>query len=248
MSAKFRRLLIVGAWLSVVIAWFTVARSTGDSPIDIAQSFVDTVRGAWWAVAAFVLFYAARPIVLFPATVLTIAGGLLFGPGVGIAATIVGANLSAMVAYWIGRSLTAPASEDGSEQRARWERLNRWTDRMRANSFSTVMTMRFVFLPYDLVSYLSGFLRIAPLQFLAATALGSLPGTVAFVLAGASIERLDDGVGGLDLRVLALSVVIFVASLIAPRVLKRREAVRESQPASIESAHLSNIPSKVESP
>ena len=119
---------------------------------------------------------------------------------------------------------------------------------MRANSFSTVMTMRFVFLPYDLVSYLSGFLRIAPLQFLAATALGSLPGTVAFVLAGASIERLDDGVGGLDLRVLALSAVIFVASLIAARILKKREAARDSLPTGSRPSPVAPVPKTTESP
>jgi uncharacterized membrane protein YdjX (TVP38/TMEM64 family) len=61
-------------------------------------------------------------------------------------------------------------------------------------------------------------------SFLTATALGSLPGTVSFVLLGASLERLDQGIKGLDHRVLAGSLVLFLASLGASRWLRHRTA------------------------
>lgn len=235
MSPRLRKLLIVGLWAGAVIGWVVYQRSTGLSTTETAQEFVDTARGAWWAFLAFVLIYAARPLVLFPASVLTIAGGILFGPVVGIVATVVGANLSAMVAYWIARALAnretsadtgpARASDDAAQQSL----VARWADRMRAQSFQTVMLMRLLFLPYDLVNYAAGFLRIRPLAFLGATALGSLPGTVSFTLAGASLERVDEGLSGLDLRVFAVSVVIFVVSLVVARWLGAREdAVAET--------------------
>ena len=44
--------------------------------------------------------------------------------------------------------------------------------------------MRLVYVPYDLVNYLAGFLRIGWMPFILATALGSLPDTLSFVLFG----------------------------------------------------------------
>ena len=59
---------------------------------------------------------------------------------------------------------------------------------MRDNSFETVLIMRFIFLPYDLMNYMAGFMRIHMRAFILATTLGSIPGTISFVLLGASVS------------------------------------------------------------
>ncbi len=218
MKTSTKRIVIGLTWGSAVIAWILYQRSTGLGTLGSLQSFIDIASGAWWAFLAFILIYAIRPLVLFPATLLTLAGGLLFGPVIGVAATVVGANASAMVAYWVARNLGFEPSED--EEAAGL--LKRWSNRMREESFVTVLLMRFAFLPYDLVNYAAGFLRIRPLAFLVATALGSLPGTISFTLAGASITSLEDGPSGIDTNVLIASAVIFVASLVISRVVKKR--------------------------
>ena len=74
------------------------------------------------------------------------------------------------------------------------------------------------------MNYLAGFLRIRWIPFIAATALGALPGTLAFTLFGASIERFDGGIPALNPWVLAASVALFLASLALSRLLKRRGA------------------------
>lgn len=220
-NTTLKRILIGIVWASAVIGWVIYQRSTGLGTIGALQNFIDVARGAWWALLAFVLVYAARPLVLFPATLLTLAGGLLFGPVLGIAATVVGANASAMVAYWIARSLGFEPKDDPESAGL----MRRWATRMRQESFVTILLMRFAFLPYDFVNYAAGFLRIRPLSFLAATALGSLPGTVSFVLAGASITSLEDGPSGIDTNVLIASAAIFVLSLVISRVVKSRGSI-----------------------
>ena len=214
------RWVAIGVWVVVVGAWVLRLRATGTSPTESLQSFVDRLDGAWWAIPAYLAIYTVRPLVLFPASILTIAGGILFGPVVGIGVAMVGANLSALVAFQVGRVFSPTALAEGEGATV----IARWSARMRERSFVTVMLMRLAFLPYDLVNYAAGFLRIRPVAFLAATAVGSLPGTVSFVLAGASLERLDAGLDGFDPKVFAASLVLFVISLVVAKVVQRREA------------------------
>lgn len=216
-----QRAVVISMWLVVVLLWRRYQTSNGLSATGAAQEFIDSVEMAWWGIAAFVGVYLARPLVLFPASILTIVGGVLFGPVVGVLVVIVAANSSAMIAYAVGRLLgRAPGDHVLS---ASGSVINRWASKMRENSFETVLIMRFLFLPYDLVSYAAGALRIRWAPFLAATALGSLPGTVSFVLLGASLDRVDQGLDGLDTRALMASVVLFVASLAVARFVRQRQ-------------------------
>lgn len=225
-----RRAVVLVLWGAVLLAWRAHLDASGEGVVESAQRLVDAVGGAWWGAAAFVAVYLVRPLLLFPATVLTVAAGLVFGPVAGTALVVVAANASALVAYGVGWSL-GRAPGDGDVDGL----VSRWSARLRRSSFETVLVMRLLFLPYDLVNYASGMLRVRWGPFLAATAIGSLPGTVSFVLLGASIERLDEGVGGISPNTLVASVALIVASLLGARLLRSRrvghEGVVDAAPA-----------------
>jgi uncharacterized membrane protein YdjX (TVP38/TMEM64 family) len=162
---------------------------------------------------------------------LTLAGGFLFGPVWGIIYTVIGANLSATVAFFVGRYFGQGVLDDENADSF----MQRYARRMRENSFETVLIMRFIFLPYDLVNYLAGFLRIGYWSFLLATILGSIPGTIAFVLLGATLAPneiatlfLTGELPSLDWRPLALSLVMFVVSIALSRYFKRHERTAET--------------------
>jgi uncharacterized membrane protein YdjX (TVP38/TMEM64 family) len=176
----------------------------------------------------YIVVYALRPLTLFSSTLLTIAGGFLFGPFWGIVYTVIAANASATVAYAIGRFFGQDLLTDDASDSL----MQRYARRMREHSFETVLIMRFIYIPYDLVSYLAGLLRIRYLAFILATALGSIPGTIAFVLLGASASPQDieqlflaGQLPSLDWRVLALSGVMFVVSLLLAQLFRRKEKV-----------------------
>jgi uncharacterized membrane protein YdjX (TVP38/TMEM64 family) len=222
-----QRCAVAAIWIGATVAWRRYQTSNGLSATGAGQEFIDSVEMAWWGVFAYVAVYLARPIVLFPASVLTVVGGVLFGPVAGVIIVIVAANGSATIAYLVGRLLghTPGDRVDEEGDQPATTVISRWSAKMRNNSFVTVLVMRFLFLPYDLVNYAAGALRIRYVPFIAATALGSLPGTISFVLLGASLDRVDQGLGGIDPIALTFSVVIFVASLAIARVVKRRQAV-----------------------
>lgn len=217
-------LLLIGLY-----AAYTVRNEL--SPLGTLRQLLDFLSGSAYGPLLFILLYTLRPLVFFSALVLTVGAGFLYGPVLGIVYTVVGANLGASLAYLIGRFfgrgvLPSGGSPDNAPDKA--GRLSRYADRLRNNAFETVLTMRFIFLPYDLVNYLAGFLRVRYAPFILATILGSLPGTVAFVLFGASTEGdFSGGLPSVDARVLIASAAIFVASLAVSRLLKRRERGRE---------------------
>ena len=206
-----QRGVVVAIWVTAVVLWRNYQSTNDLSAAGTAQQFIDSVGNAWWG------------IVLFPASVLTIVGGVLFGPFVGVIAVIMGANLSASLAFTIGRSLSAKIDDTDTLDTDQQSFIARWSQRMRDNSFETVLLTRFLFLPYDLVNYAAGALRIKYVSFITATAIGSLPGTISFVLLGASLDRVDQGLEGLNPYALVAGVVVFVASLVVARTLKQRD-------------------------
>lgn len=203
-------------WTALAGSWIAYQRHTGLDPVDAAQRLVDSAQGNWWAIGAYLAVSLLRPLVLFPATLVTVAAGMLFGPVAGIGVAAIGANASAVVGYSIGRGVLRSARQPSSTG------LSRWTERLRRNGFEAVLVMRLVFLPYDLVNYGCGLLRVRRMSFVSATVIGTLPGTVAFVLLGASADRLDQGLEGIDHSTLIVSVALVVTSLVVARVVRRR--------------------------
>jgi uncharacterized membrane protein YdjX (TVP38/TMEM64 family) len=215
LSRGTRLALIIAVWIATIGGFFIYQRSTGNGPTDAAQRLVDAARGTWWAAIAYIALSVVRPLLLFPATLLTVAAGMMFGPVTAIVVAVIGANLSALVGHTVGR-IIGPRSVGDNQST-----INTWSERLRANSFETVLLMRLIFLPYDAVNYGCGWLAIQRRPFLIATALGSLPGTIGFVLAGRSITDLRAGVGAIRPVTLIWSIAIIVTSLIVARVLKR---------------------------
>ncbi len=209
-----QRGLVVAIWIGAFVAWRAYQSANDLSSVEVGQRFIDTVDTAWWGVFAFVGVYLLRPIVLFPASVITIMGGVLFGPVAGTLIVIVAANTSAMIAFGIGY-FVGQDPDDASL-------VGKWSGKLRDKSFETVFIMRLIFLPYDLVNYLCGALRIRWTSFLLATALGSLPGTISFVVLGSSLERIDMGLDGLNPWAIVAGLAIFAASLVIARITRNR--------------------------
>lgn len=214
-------------WVAVIVVWRNYQTSNDLSTTDAGQRFLDEIGSTWWGAVAYLGVYLIRPLVLFPASVLTVMGGILFGPWLGVAVVVVAANASAMVAYGVGRLLGGRSSDERAhdpDTDAQRSLIATWSRRLREHSFETVFVMRLLFLPYDLVSYGCGALRIRWVPFLLATALGSLPGTISFVLLGASLERIDRGIDGINPWAIVASVAIFIVSIVISRLLRKRHA------------------------
>lgn len=211
-------------WLIVLGSYYWYTRQNNLTLADSVKTIANLLTDGLSGPILYMIIYAIRPLLFFPATILTLLGGFLFGP-IGILYTIVGSNASAMVTFGIGWFFGQDIlDKEGTGV------IQRYTRRMRENSFETVLIMRLIFLPYDLVNYASGFLKINWQAFLAATAVGSVPGTVSFVLFGASFGTLDELLAGnvrLNPVTVIASVVIIGISFALSRYIKKKEAREE---------------------
>lgn len=218
-----RKLAALVFWGALLVGYQIYAWQQGLTPLEAVRQLIEFMSGSLWGPLIFIAVYAVRPLILFPASLLTVAAGFVFGPVLGVILTVVASNTSASVAYLVGWYFGEGLLESGDRGV-----LQRYADRLRANAFEAVLTMRFIFLPFDLVNYLAGFLRTGWVPFILATFLGSLPGTAAFVLFGASIEAgFTGGTPGLNPRILLASAAIFVVSIALSQYFKRRERRRE---------------------
>jgi uncharacterized membrane protein YdjX (TVP38/TMEM64 family) len=209
-------------WLIALGGYFIYTRTNNISTPDAIRQLVAFMTGSVYAPLIYIAIYGLRPLLFFPSTLLTLAGGFLFGP-IGILYTIIAGNLSAMVAYFVGAYFGSGILENDDNSSF----LQKYANQLRQNSFETVLIMRLIFLPYDLVNYAAGFLHVKWLPFLLATALGSIPGTISVVLLGASFGTLDDLVNGnvtFNPYALAFSVFLIVVSIIVSRIIKKRTA------------------------
>ena len=146
-----------------------------------------------WAAGLFVLVYTLATVVGVPGTVLTVAGGAVFGIVWGTFWSVVGATLGAIGAFWVARYLL----RDWAEQwLGRHKALGQFNEAVRHKPLTFVLAVRFApICPFNLVNFLFGLTPIRCLDYAIGTFFGIIPGTLAYTwlgLAGGTALRGGD--------------------------------------------------------
>ncbi len=204
--------LWLGLFIFTLILWWRSQIALIDIP-QLLEQWLNQV-GLFKAALIYIAIYAIRPLILFPATLLTVASGLIFGPWLGTLFTVVGENASANIGFslvrWFGRKTVETYSTEG---------LNRWDKKLKQNGLIAVMTMRLLMLPFDAVNFGCGLTAIRHRDYAVGTFIGILPSLIGFVLLGGVAAS------GVQNRILVLGLSVFFMLLgfgIA-HYLKRRE-------------------------
>lgn len=164
----------------------------------------------------FMGLYAAATVLLLPGSVLTLAGGALFGPLWGTLYNLIGATLGAALAFLVARHLAA----DWVQARAKGL-LGRLVQGVEAEGWRFVAFTRLVPLfPFNLLNYALGLTRIPFLHYLVASLTFMLPGALAYTYLGfAGREAVAGGEGLIQKVLIALALLAAVAFL--PRLVAR---------------------------
>lgn len=173
-------------WLALLGGYVWYMRAAGIGPQAAALQVRDFLAGSAWGPLLYVLLYTLRPLIFFPASLMTAMSGYLYGPLWGTVYALLGGNLSASLAYFIGRFFGGDLLGKHDPNASGF--VARYASYLRHNGFEAVLVMRLIYLPYDLVNYLCGFVRVPWLQYATGTVLGVLPGALTFTLLGSVFQ------------------------------------------------------------
>lgn len=211
-------IVAIAIWLMLILLVREYMQTHQLTFVDLTEQLSVVLREGWYGPLLYVLVYLIRPVILFPASLLTILGGSVFGLWPGFAYVLFAGTSSAILPYALGRWFSSDTEQDHGQQSI----IQRFSQMLKQNPFQAVLTMRLIYMPYDAVSIVAGNLRISFIMFFLATALGNLAGTLSFVGIGASIEGdLTSGDLSLNPGVLLFSALILVASFMVSRLLNR---------------------------
>ncbi len=187
------------------------------------QQFIDYVRGL--GAIGYVVYTLGYAIVgLFvPASILTIGAGALFGIVGGSIVVAIGATLAATLAFLLARTVLRKRIERMVARNPKFVAVDRAIAREGAK-IVVLVRLAAVF-PFLFVNYAFGLTGIGTLRYIAATFLGILPGTIAFVYIGAAgaaaaTQSKTKTIFTIVGAVIALAVSIYVGR-IAHRAIQR---------------------------
>lgn len=196
-------LLVIMLAVLLLVHFVGVSRLTPESIRNLIVSF------GWWGPVVYIFIYTIRPLLLFPAIILTLAGGLAFGPWWGTVYVVVGGLLGACLCFAIARLLGREKTKKYLGNFSQVEALDRQMDK---NGFKTMLIMRVVpIFPYDPVSYLAGLSNISFRDYTLATAIGMVPGAFAYNVLGYS---LTDMLSPAFLMAVALVILVMFTPLV----------------------------------
>jgi pyruvate/2-oxoglutarate dehydrogenase complex dihydrolipoamide dehydrogenase (E3) component/uncharacterized membrane protein YdjX (TVP38/TMEM64 family) len=211
---------VMTLWLVSLVAFYKYEMVHHLSATDATLMLFNLITLSSVGPLLYILAYTIRPLTFIPGTLMTILSGVFFGFWGGIVYTFIGANLSAIFAYAIGRFFGGTGVQKSTGV------FGRFATTCRTHPFTSVLTMRLLFIPFDGVNYGSGFLRIPFVPYVLGTLVGTILGIVTFVAIGASVSVSEFKAHGISIQAinstyLLLSAGIFIASLVIARILKR---------------------------
>ncbi|MFC6094625.1 TVP38/TMEM64 family protein [Saccharothrix lopnurensis] len=212
MNGRSRAGVVRLVLLVALVALFAVGVASGVTPgVDEVRGWVEAAGPA--APLVFVAVCAAGSSVLVPKPVLSVLGGVLFGPWLGAGVVVVGVTLGALGGFalsrGLGRDVVRPDEVRPDEARSgeirsgeirsdqvppgegRLARVDRLLER---HGFAAVVALRLLpVVPFGLVNYTAGLTGVRVGSFAAGTALGVVPATAVYTATGASLTTMTPG-------------------------------------------------------
>jgi uncharacterized membrane protein YdjX (TVP38/TMEM64 family) len=155
-------LLPTGEWLRAFLSW---SQGVGT-----------------WGIFAFAAVYVLATVLFVPGLLLTLAAGALFGLLWGTLAVSLGSTVGVALAFLLGRYVARERVESLIAGRPRFRAID---DAVGHQGFKIVLLTRLspVF-PFNLLNYAYGVTRVSFRDYLIASWIGMLPGTVMYVYFG----------------------------------------------------------------
>jgi uncharacterized membrane protein YdjX (TVP38/TMEM64 family)/rhodanese-related sulfurtransferase len=168
----------------------------------------------------FMFIYAIGTVFFLPGSVLTLAGGAIFGPVLGTLYNLTGATIGATLAFLVARYLAS----DWVEHKV-GGRLKQLKEGVEEEGWRFVAFVRLVPLfPFNLLNYALGLTRLKLWHYVIASYICMLPGAIAYTYLGyAGREAIAGGEGLIQKGLIALALL--ASAVFLPRLIKHLRRV-----------------------
>jgi uncharacterized membrane protein YdjX (TVP38/TMEM64 family) len=156
---------------------------------EAATRFSEWLQGLGvWGLVLLAVSYTPAALVLFPASVLTLGAGAVFGPVRATIAISLGSTTAAAVVFLVGRTVARPRIEKQFADKPWFGPLDL---AVAAQGFKIVLLTRLspVF-PFTLLNYAFSLTRVSFRDYILASWVGMLPGTIMYVYLGSATKGL----------------------------------------------------------
>lgn len=185
------------SWIGIIILSCILLCTVGPLKVIFDQDYlVNSLHNlqeySCCAAGLFVLIYTILTVIGIPGTILTVAGGLVFGLSWGTFWSVLGATLGAMGAFWTARYLLHKQIE---KRFGHHQALIKFNQAVTSKPFAFVLAVRFAPIsPFNVVNFLFGLTSIHWFPYSLGTFIGIIPGTLAYTWLGVSgMEALEGG-------------------------------------------------------
>jgi uncharacterized membrane protein YdjX (TVP38/TMEM64 family) len=154
-----------------------------------ALHWMQVIQTAGWVGwLMFVGLYAACCVFFMPASVLTLAAGVVYGFWGGTLLVLVGNGIGALACLFITRYVFRGWVQ---RQVAGQKKLQAMEKAVQKEGWKIVFLTRLSpIMPFSLINYALGLTKISPWHFLVATEIGSIPATAIYVYCGTLMGNL----------------------------------------------------------
>jgi uncharacterized membrane protein YdjX (TVP38/TMEM64 family) len=176
-----------------------------------------------WGIAAPILSILLMLLQSFiapiPAFLITGANGAVFGIWLGILISWFGAMLGALGTFYLSRVFGEAFVKKFESAKGLWKKVDEISNKQ---GFKVIIVGRLLpFISFDFLSYAAGLSKMKLTPFLVATGIGMIPGTIAYVVLGNEISKLNSYSKIITMIVIS-AIIIFIFSYIIKVIMKKR--------------------------
>lgn len=170
----------------------------------------------FWGPVSYIVVYILRPLILFPAGVLSATAGVIWGPALGFFYLQIAANISSTAEFLIARYFAREAIEQKLKGK-----ISGLDQKIEKHGFLTVLLIRLIpNVAWDIQNLSLGLTKVKFRDYFLATFIGIMPGSFAFVFFGSSLIKVL--FNPKNFWIMGVAVLIFVGIFYLQKALKKK--------------------------
>lgn len=241
-SIAWRKWVILFVVVTALVATFTLF----DVRVLLRDALDAVARLGAWGPVLFIFAYVVAAVLLVPGSALTLGAGALFGVVWGSVYVSIGATLGATAAFLVGRYVARGWVAKKIEGNAKFAAIDRT---VADEGWKVVgLTRLSPVFPFTVLNYAFGLTRVKLRDYVLASWIGMMPGTVMYVYIGSLARAADEKKSPAEWALYGVGLIATIVVTVFITRIARRALAERTKPTPEIMNTASNSPARDTSP